>query len=717
MNAITLAVDEGGLARLVFDLPDEPVNKFSRDVMEQLENLLKDLAARDDVRFLSIESGKKDVFIAGADIKELQSLNTEAEASDVARKGQHVFQLLADLPFPTLAVIDGACLGGGLEMTMACTYRLVTDNKKTMLGCPEVQLGILPGWGGTQRLPRLIGLSQALSMILTGKPVDSRKSLKIGLADRCVAREFVRERTDDFIRECLEHGARKRIVAARHRPGLVVSLLERTMPGRAILFRMAMKNVMQSAKGHYPAPLKALEVIRRSCGSSIEKGLEMEAQALGSLAVTPVSKNLIQLFFTNEDLKHDRGTTEDVTVSPIVSAAVIGAGVMGGGIGWLFSHKDLPVRIKDVNWEAICGGMSTAKKYYGQLEKRRKIKPAETNLRMHLMSGAMDYSGFKNADVIVEAIVEDIDIKKKVFSELEDHIRDETIVCSNTSSLCVSEMATAFKHPERFVGMHFFNPVNRMPLVEVIPGKKTSAQTVATIVALTRRLGKTPIVVNDCPGFLINRILLAYMNEAALMLQESAGLERVDHLMVNFGMPMGPFSLADEVGIDVAFKVTGILSAAYPSRMSTPEILRSLYKDHGLTGKKGGSGFYLHKGKKRTPNPLLKQEIAKLQSRDGAKVTEFSDREILNRAVLIMVNEASRCLQEGIVASPKYLDMALIMGTGFPPFRGGLLRHADTAGIEAIHSDLGRLYEQYGDRFRPSDLIATMAGEGKSFYE
>jgi len=608
-------------------------------------------------------------------------------------------------------------LGGGLEMALACTYRLVTDNSKTLLGCPEVRLGILPGWGGTQRLPRLVGLRQALTMILTGKPVSGPKSCKIGLADRCVAREFVKEKAQEFIRECLEESAGKRIVAARRRAGLTTVLLEKTWPGRALLFRMARKNAMHTTKGHYPAPLRALDLMRKTCGSSLEKGLEMEAASLGSLAVTPACGNLIQIFFTSEDLKHDRGTAEDVVIRSIGAAGVLGAGVMGGGIGWLFSYKGFPVRIKDVNWEAICRGMSTARKYYGQLEKRRKIKAAQTNLKMHLISGATDYSGFRNADVVVEAIVEDIAVKKRVFAELEDHIGEETIVCSNTSSLCISEMAAAFRRPERFVGMHFFNPVNRMPLVEVIPGEKTSPEVVATIVDLAKHLGKTPVVVNDCPGFLINRILLAYMNESALMLQEGVKPERMDKLMVDFGMPMGPFLLADEVGIDVAFKVSEILTSAYSDRMCTPDILRSLYKDHGLTGRKCGAGFYLHRAGKRTPNPLLMRETAELRRRNGSEARDLSDGEILNRSILIMVNEASRCLEEGIVANPLYLDMALIMGTGFPPFRGGLLCHADTVGIKTVHSDLMKLSERYGNRFRPSDLITSMVSDGRNFCE
>lgn len=715
-QAFTLHVDEQGLARLVFDLQGEKVNKFSEPVIIELEGILTSLKERNDIKVMTVESAKDGIFIAGADINELAGITEPAEGEDKARKGQAIFNQTASLPFPTVAVIDGACLGGGLEFALSCTYRVVTDNKKTLLGCPEVQLGILPGWGGTQRLPRLIGLPESLTMILTGKPVSGSKAYRIGLADAYAAKEFVEEKKEEFLKYCLTASGRKAILRKRSRSGLVSFLLERNPIGRRLIFSKAEKNVLRKSKGNYPAPILALKVIRDNCCGPIEKGLQEEAAALGELASGRICKNLIQLFFTNEELKKDKGVENEVNAAHVTSAGVVGAGVMGGGISWLLGSQDIRVRLKDVNWDAVCKGFASALDYYKQLLKRRKIKPGEMNLGMHRISGTVDYSGFQDLDVVVEAVVEDLDVKKKVLAEIEKNVRPDTILCSNTSSLSVSEMAGALERPENFIGMHFFNPVNRMPLVEVVPGEKTSPETIVTIFALAKRCKKVPVLVRDCSGFLINRILLSYMNEAVRMLEEGADISRVDNMIAHFGLPMGPFTLADEVGIDVCYKVMEILAQAYGQRMKTTEILRVLYKEDHLLGKKAGKGFYIYQAGKKAPNPLLRSRVDSVQKKLGIKPVTFSDKEIVDRCILIMINEAGRCLEENIVSKASYLDMALILGIGFPPFRGGLLRCADEAGIEETVKRLNKLAEKYGERFQPAELLVAMAKDGGRFY-
>ena len=713
-KAFTLSVDEKKIARLVFDLEGEKVNKFSTSVMEELDNVLHDLGRKNGVKALVVESGKPGMFIAGADIKELEVVKNEAEGVRLARGGQDVFNRLEDLPFPTIAVIDGACVGGGLEFALACTYRITTDNPKVRIGLPEVQLGLVPGWGGTQRLPRLIGLQQGVEMVLTGKVVPGAKAYKMGIVDAITPSEFLDEAVNRFVAKILEPKGKKKVLARRKKGGLVKWLLEGNPLGRKLFFRMALKNVMAKTHGQYPAPLKALEVIQKTFTMHLKDGLSIEADAIASLANSEICKNLIQLFFTQEAMKKSSGTAIDFTpdLSKIERVGVIGAGTMGGGIAWLFSRKGHPVRVKDVTWDALTKAFQAAAGIYKALVKKRKVKRNEANLAMHRITGTTDYSGLETADVIVEAIVENIEIKKKVFQELEEVVRSDTIICSNTSGLSITEMASSMKHPERFVGMHFFNPVNRMPLVEIIPGEKTSPETIATIVAVTRKLGKTPVVVTDCAGFLVNRVLIPCLNEAGWLLQEGVDQEKIDRCSREFGMPMGPFVLADEVGVDVASKVSGHLEESYGQRMAMPKIFETMV-GHKFFGKKTGAGFYLHNGsKKPKPNSKVRGMLPKQKKAEG----EMSDEEIQDRLILIMVNEAAKCLEEEVSRDPAFIDMAMIMGTGFPPFRGGLLRYADNEGIDNVVNRLEGLAKENGERFMPAGLLQTMKENGRKFY-
>ena len=444
---------------------------------------------------------------------------------------------------------------------------------------------------------------------------------------------------------------------------------------------------------------------------SLKKGLEIEASFFSKLAPSIISKNLIHLFFVNEQIKKEKGVANNVSPLAIHQVAVLGAGIMGGGIAWLFSKMDILVRMKDLNWEAIKKGYQQASKIYQFLQKIRKYSSREVSLKMDKISGTIDYSGFQNVDIVVEAVVEDIKIKKTVFNELEKNIRSTTIIASNTSSLSINEMASVFKKPERFIGMHFFNPVNRMQLVEVISGNKTSQKTIATVVKLAKDAGKIPIVVKDCPGFLVNRILLPYINEAGFLLEDGAAINQIDKSMENFGMPMGPLTLLDEVGIDVGYKVAVILEKGYGSRMKVCSSFEKLYSEKKLLGKKTGKGIYLHQGKIKKINPA----ILSLNKRKNKRLNSKED--IFLRPLLIMINEAARCLEEKIVKSPEYLDMAMITGTGFPPFRGGLLKYADHLGADKIVEKLEFYSNRLGERFQPANLLIKLSGEKRKFYQ
>lgn len=710
-KAFQLHINSNGIARLTFDLKEEKVNKLSSPVMEEFSSILDELSVNASIKILILDSAKRDVFIAGADIKEIENIHKEKDAIDKIQKGHEIFHKLSNQPFPSIALIDGVCLGGGLELALACTYRIVTDHPKTSLGLPEVSLGILPAWGGTQRLPKLVGLIESLQMILTGKPISARKAWKIRLADAIFPREFKKQETEKFAYSCLEDQGRNAILKRRQNSGIFSFLLEKNPIGRRLVYEKTKRDLIKKTKGHYPAPLKALKTINETFSLDLEEGLEKEIHAFAKLSCTRISKNLIKLFFTGQELKKDPGSSFDLKDHHIFNTAIVGAGTMGGGIAWLLSNKDHPVRLKDLAWDAITAGYEKAQDYYSQIIKRKKIKPSQANLKMHLISGTTDYSGFQNADILFEAIVENLDSKKKLFCDVENHIKKETLVCSNTSSLSISQMGQDMRFPERFLGMHFFNPVNRMPLVEIIPGEKTSPETIAKAVAFTKHLGKTPIVVSNCPGFLVNRILLPYINEALFMFEEGIDVERVDKLIVDFGMPMGPFTLIDQIGIDVAYSVAKILEDSYGQRMKSAKLTQKLYEQN-IKGKKSGKGFYIYNGKQKKPNKALRSILQE------NRVTNplIDDKIIVDRMIHMMINEASMCLEEKVIENVSYLDMAMILGTGFPPFRGGLLRYADELFIKNVVNKLKQLSMEYGKRFTPSNLLTQMNREQKTFY-
>jgi len=712
----TKHIDEGHIAWLTFDVPGAKVNTFSTSAMGELETLLDELRGDQSVKAVVFKSGKSNGFIAGADIDEFSSLKDEGDAQEKAGRGQKVFGKIKALPVPTVAVIHGACLGGGLEMALHCDYRLVTDYEKTNMGAPEVNLGILPGWGGTQLLPKLVGLPQAMGMILTGKAMIWKKARRMGLADGVVAHAFLEEQTCAFIERILSRVGRMKVMKKRASGQPRLMRMMSAVPwGRKFIYGQSRKQIMKKSHGQYPAPLEALGVIEASFGhTTLEDGLKLEAEAFGRLACTPISRHLVWLFQESTQAKKKaKGETHSLE-----RGGVVGAGIMGAGIAWALSHAGMTVRLRDINWEAAAKGIQSCSRMFKQLVKRRKMTHAQMNLGMHRIRPGVDATGFRKLDVVVEAVAEDLDIKRTVLQDIEANVGPDTIIATNTSSLPLGELSDMLKKPDRFVGLHFFNPVNRMPLVEVVPGPGTSEIATQTAVRLVQNLGKLPIVVGDCAGFLVNRILLPYLVESSWMLEEGVKPENLDQALVDFGMPMGPLALVDEVGIDVGVKVAKVLEEAYGERMRVPAILDLLASTDGLRGKKSGRGIYTYKkGKAKSKvNPAVMRMVKVGRQQDNLSARELTAEQMVDRAVLIMVNEAARCLEEGVVESAGSLDLAMVMGTGFAPFRGGLLRYADERGLEPVKKALDSLADEFGDRFRPAPLIEKLVNEQGTFH-
>lgn len=698
-QAWKLDVNDKGIAHLTIDVPSEKVNILSLNVLQQLDAILDTLKNNSNVKALVIKSGKPDTFIAGANLHEFEQGFIDTSFIERAiNTGHSVFRKLAALPFPTIAFIHGICVGGGLELALACKYRLVTDHPKTSLGLPETTIGIFPGWGGTQRLPRLIGLIEGVQMITSGRPVNGAKAVKIKLADRLVANEFAEEKLEEFLNLCLSEKGRKQIKEKRKLSGLKHLLIEANPIGRSYFFKRAEKEILSKTKGHYPAPLIALKVVEETYPLPLEQGLDREKSVfIESIPrLIDVAKHLIRLFFVQEALKKVTGAPPGTKPTPISNVGVIGGGTMGIGIAYLCSNAGFSVRLKDVNWEILGRAFGAISKIYEKLVQKRKLRPHEANLKMHLISATTDYSGFKTVDLAIEAATENLDLKRQIFQELENTLSSKAILASNTSSLTIAEMSQGMQHPERFVGMHFFNPADRMPLVEVVSSKNTAPEVVSGAVDFCRKLGKTPIVVQDCSGFLVNRIFVLGANEVIWMLQEGVPMKKLEEVLLNFGLPMSPFELGDEVGNDVSYKVSHIFEKAYGERMKAPPLLEKMY-EHKLFGKKVGKGFYIYHGKDKRENP----EIQELLKAFPQQKREISDQEIVERVIYIMINEAWRCLQEHIVDDPDTIDLAMIMGTGFPPFRGGLIQYANDVGNEHVIERLKYYETLFGPRFKP----------------
>ncbi|MFQ5746941.1 MAG: 3-hydroxyacyl-CoA dehydrogenase NAD-binding domain-containing protein [Gemmatimonadota bacterium] len=706
-NDLTLEIDGDRVGWLTFDQPGSSVNILSSDVMARLDRTLSALESRianGQLSALVVRSGKSG-FIAGADVKEIAALRDAAQATAASREGQRIFRRVERLRVPTIAAVDGTCLGGGTELILACAYRIASDRRETRIGLPEVRLGILPGFGGTVRLPRLCGIQNAFGLILTGKPASASRCRRIGLVDRVASHARFEEEVREFVADILAGAWERR----PRRAGRGARLMEGTAPGRRILFSIARKRTAARTGGHYPAPLRVIDVVEQSWGRPLDEAFALEARALGELAAGGPSRGLVRVFLLSQGAKKALPEDELEKGRPVRKAAVLGAGVMGGAIAEVVAARDVPVVLKDIDRGALDAGLRHASDLLRKAARSRVFTEEEAGLKFALIEGTLDYDDFGDVDLAIEAVVEKMPVKQQVIRDLEEHVPAEAVIASNTSSLSVTTMASVAGHPERVIGLHFFNPVHKMPLVEVVRTEAAAPEAVATGFRFVSSLGKTPVLVADRPGFLVNRLLAPYLNEAGFLLEEGAGIRDVDEALVRFGMPMGPLRLLDEIGFDIASHASREMSASFGERMRPSGIMERL-QEEGRLGRKNGRGFYLYAdGKRESVDPALQ---ASLGGGDGGGPPAD---EMRRRCLHLMVNEAAYALEEGVVAGADDIDLAMVMGTGFPPFRGGLLRWADGVGIDAIVASLEDLAARRGARFTPAPLLVSMAAGETTF--
>jgi len=710
-QALRLSLKEPGIAELCFDLQGESVNKFNQLTLGELEQAVTLLETAQEVKGLLVSSGKG-VFIVGADINEFLPLFQQPEEALVAlfSQAQGIFSRLEDLPFPSVAAVNGFALGGGLECAMAATYRVMADT--AVVGQPEVKLGIIPGFGGTVRLPRIVGVDNAIEMIASGREVKAPEALKLKLVSAVVPAERLEEAALSLLRREMA-GTRWQAVRDEKKAPVKLNGIERLMA-----FNVAKGFVGAQAGPHYPAPVTAIKAMEKSAHEGRDAALLAEATAFARIARTPQATALIGIFHADQFLKK-KAKQQSAGARPVKSAAVLGAGIMGGGIAYQSASRGVPVLLKDIKPEALAAGLGEAARLFARQVERGRLTQAELAESLSHIQATYSYGDFATVDVAVEAVVENAKVKQAVLAETEAAMAEGAVLASNTSTIAIDSLASALKRPRNFCGMHFFNPVHRMPLVEVIRGSASSEETVATVVAYAARLGKTPIVVRDCPGFLVNRILGPYMVAFQLLVREGAPIEAVDRAMEGFGWPMGPAWLSDVVGLDTAYHAGQVMAAAAPERAGAggeqaPTAL--LYKA-GWYGQKNGKGYYRYekdsRGRDRKVFDPAVLEVLRPGITGGSE--RIGEEAIVERMMLPMICEAARCLEEGIVETPTELDMALVLGLGFPPFRGGLLRYADALGPAALPGLAGK-YEALGPLYQPTAGMQERAGSGKGFY-
>jgi 3-hydroxyacyl-CoA dehydrogenase/enoyl-CoA hydratase/3-hydroxybutyryl-CoA epimerase len=692
---------EDGICVLTFDRPGSSANIFDHATLEELRQELDFIAGAPEVTGLILISAKPTIFIAGVDLRRLTESTPQSEIQELLEFGQAQIHRVAQLPMPTVAAIHGAAMGGGYEISLACDYRLAAADRVTRIGLPETNIGVLPAWGGATRLPRLIGLPKALDFILAGKIVNARQALKLGLVDELVPAERL-------VRAAVQKISRGKSRRPSH--WLVNNPLT-----VAILTRSLRRRLLNKTRGHYPAVMKAFEVMTRGITKSITASLALEREGILELARTDACHNLIRLFFQQEHAKKltPEGSTRSLEPKPVERTAVIGAGVMGAGIAQWLSARGLPVVLRDVNTEQVARGMAGIAKLYRDGVQRHVLTPREARDGLDRIYPAPMEVPLRHVDLVIEAAVENLELKKKIFQRLGDLAGDGTLLATNTSALPVSGLAAVTLRPERVLGLHFFNPVHRMQLVEVIAAPQTAPEALARAVRFVQRLGRLPVVVKDSPGFLVNRILMPYLIEAGDLFEHGASLENLDEAMLDFGMPMGPMRLLDEVGVDVARHVAQTLAASFSDRMLVPAVLDKMV-EAGLLGRKCGRGFYLYgKSGKPGPNPAVAILQGGIRQQTAAAITRV---ELQERMVFLMVNEAAHCLEEQIVGAPEDVDFAMVMGTGFAPFRGGPLRYADSLGVEKIVGAMEILADGGATQFKPCGLLRRMAATGAKFY-
>jgi len=710
-SAISVAAVGDGIVELKLDLAGESINKLDQATLREFDAATRAIVAADGVRGVVVTSGKA-VFIVGADITEFGAMFAAGEES-VAAGVLEVNRMLSrfeDLPVPTVAAINGICLGGGTELALACDYRVISTAGR--IGLPEVKLGIFPGFGGTVRLPRLIGVDNAVEWIATGNEKKPADALKDGAVDAVVEPDKLREAALAMVRECIAGRLDWQGRRAEKTGPIKLNQTE-----QAMAFTSAMAVVGGKAGPNYPAPMLALKNMQAAAGLGRDAALEVEAKHFAKAAVTPQAEALIGLFLADQALKKIAGGWVKKGAREIRQAAVLGAGIMGGGIAYQAAYKGTPIVMKDIRDEALALGMGEAGKLLARQVEKGRMTPAEMTTTLSRIRPTLNYGDFGGVDILIEAVVENPKVKKAVFAEVEPLLPEGAIIASNTSTISIDHLAEGLKHPGNFVGMHFFNPVHMMPLVEVIRGSKSSDAAVATTVLLAQKMGKSPVVVNDCPGFLVNRVLFPYFAGFHMLLRDGADFQAVDKVMERFGWPMGPAYLMDVVGMDTAVHAANVMAEGFPDRMrpdfrSTTEVM----VEAGRLGQKNGKGYYAYapdkKGRpKKSADPASYELIAPVV----AQRREFSPEEIIARCMVPMVNEVARCLEEKIVATPQEADMALIYGIGFPPFRGGACRYVDQMGAARFVA-LADQFAALGKLYEAPRLLRDMAASGRRFF-
>src|SRR6266849_5642780 len=677
-SMIQREIGDDHVCLLTFDRPESGANMFDATTLNELNEHVDLIESGEKkLRGLIITSAKKSIFIAGADLKSLLKQAQTGKLRDFIARGQRIFNRIAALKIPTVAAIHGACAGGGYEITLACDHRIASDDPATRIGLPETTLGLVPAWGGCTRLPRLIGPERAAEVILKGKLYSAPEALKVGLVDEIVPRDQL----VDLARRKLREGKRKPSPAAK-----------------------VDKEVLAPQESGHAAPARALEVVRKGLATSVDESLVLELNAIVDLGETESTRNLIRNFFLAE--KYKKGTAK-APADKVVHAAVIGAGVMGSAIAQWLSSRGVTVILRDVNREQIERGLANIEKTYADAVKRGLVseeKAKQGRARIVASTAPME---LRDVQFVIEAASEKIDIKKEIFRELSMQAGPKTIIATNTSALPVSELADCTVSPDRVIGLHFFNPVSRMKLVEVVVAKETSDETKEHALAFVRQIGKLPIVVRDAPGFLVNRVLFPYLLDAAELFESGVELERIDEKLLKWGMPMGPLRLIDEIGIDVTLDIAATLEKAYGRRDRAPEIVQRM-RESKLLGRKSGAGFYKYEGKQQSPNESLVQ-----WKRAGSA---RNDVDLANRLIFLMVNEAARCIEEKVVEAPEDADYGMILGTGLAPHRGGPLRFAEHFGLKKIVDEMNRL-AQRDERFEQCDILKKHARDGTKFYE
>lgn len=668
-------ISHDGICMLTFDRPDSGANIFDAATLGDLSAQLDFIERESSLRGVIVSSAKKSIFIAGAD---LQTLLRQAEGGgmrDFIAEGQRIFNRFAALKIPTVAAIHGACAGGGYEIALACDWRVASDAPATRIGLPETTLGLVPAWGGATRLPRLIGPAKAGEVILKGKLYSAQEALRIGLIDDAVPQEKLPE------------AAREKLKAGK----------------RAQTLEPVEAEPVQAPKSDNPALARAAEIINRSLASSVEDSMKRELDAIVDLGETESTRNLIRNFFLAEKYKKGSGKAPN---EKIAHAAVIGAGVMGSGIAQWLSARGITVILRDVSVELLDRGLANIEKIYGRAVKRGLMSEEKAREGRARIVASANPGPMRDVQIVIEAASEKLEIKKVIFHDIDGKIDDTDILATNTSALSISTLAAETKHPQRVIGLHFFNPVSRMKLIEVVIGKQTAEETKERALAFARQIGKLPVIVQDRPGFLVNRVLFPYLLDAAELFERGVAAEQIELALLEWGMPMGPLRLIDEIGIDITIDIAVTLEKAFGERARTPALLQKM-RAANILGRKTGTGFYKYEGKQQSPNESMEKW------RGSNEPPEMSSNDLALRLVYLMVNEAARCLEEGVVAAPEDADYGMILGTGFAPLRGGPLRFADHFGI----AEMVRAGERHGGKFEPCNLLREHARNGTRFYE